>query len=177
MTNDRFDDLCRRYRTRLVNMLRYDCGRSLDDANDLAHEVLVKTWKHLGNVQPGAEWGYLRTAARRLAIDHVMNEHPQVPLDEIEPPQSGDSAESDLILRQERERFEVDFRAAYLELPLLTQQCIALNRNHTYKETAAKLGLTFDQVQSRIKRGAKHLRETLGPPPPGVEWLPGDDES
>jgi RNA polymerase sigma factor (sigma-70 family) len=182
--DDRVSLLFGHWKRLVADLTRFGCSE--EDARDFAQHALIETWKRLDSISPGAEWTYMRTAARHRAINEATRRPSNAALDDV-PTAMADrspSAEATLIARQELERFASDFSAAFHELPHETRLCVVLkSRNYSFKEIAAKLGLSWMAVQSRLHRATKHFRKRLGEPPPGIDWieLPGgnddDDET
>src|SRR4026208_1253743 len=68
---DRFGDLVERYQGRLVNYL-YRLLRNVDDAHDLAHEVLVKVYQVLDRYDPQYRFSaWLFRVPQNAAIDQI----------------------------------------------------------------------------------------------------------
>jgi RNA polymerase sigma factor (sigma-70 family) len=170
--DDRLNDLFR-HRDRLVRDLER-FGRSRQDAQDLAQEALMYTWTRIDNVKPGAEWVYVRTAARHRAINQATRNPVEVSFDEAHCPEADEepTVEQRLIARQERARFREQFDAAQNELPQETRLCVVLRRRgSSYKQIASLLRTSVAAVQSRLHRAIEHFRERVGVPPEGIHWL------
>jgi len=178
MSDDRFEDLCVRYRGPLVReLMRF--GRQRQEAEDMAHETLLKVWKHIHQVKQGSEWTYLRVAANRVA----HNEHRRanaarrggganVSLDSVEEATTNHKAESRAIARIDLERLQRSIVDVMNALPPDTQLAIALrHQGFNSAETAKKLGLTATDVRSKLHRATELFRKRLGEPPAGLRWL------
>lgn len=176
----RLDDLYARYLARLIRDLVH-FGQSEEDARDFAQEALIATWKRIDDVSEGGEWFYLKIAAHNIArkradranvprhgaglvrtpIENAGNERDDTP-----------SVERMLIEREEILSFRARFHAALDELSDDTRQCIVLKkRGLTSREIAETLGLSDLAVRSRLSRATTLIRERVGPPPPGVDWI------
>lgn len=175
----RLDDLYARYLEALTRTV-IGFGASVDDAKDIAQETLIATWKRLEHVAPGAEWAYLRVAARNRHLRRVeqhANLQPFGPDDDTIDRKP--SPETEVIEKQEAALFNERFRAAMRELSPDTQQAIALRgQGLGSKEIARKLGLTDQAVRTRLSRAFELIRARAGDPPAGVAWmrLPGDED-
>jgi RNA polymerase sigma-70 factor (ECF subfamily) len=81
---DSFAELSRRFRPRLLNLLKVRLGGRHLDAEDVAQEALAKAFRHLDRFNPRycfSTWLY--TIAIRLAHDHIRSQRrrpPQVSL-------------------------------------------------------------------------------------------------
>lgn len=177
----RIEELYAKYLQRLVRAL----GR-YPDAEDIAQESLIATWKRLDHTSVEDEWPYLATAARNNAKKRYARANAprrgggllRQLEDEHDATDDRRSAEDDLIERQEILRFRAQFNAVMAELDLRTQQCLALRRRGlASQEIAAHVGLTDQAVRTRISRAQALLRARLSPPP-DVPWLEllGDDD-
>ena len=177
MNDERFEDLCVRYRSPLVrDLMRF--GRQRQEAEDIAHETLLKVWKHIHQVKLGSEWTYLRVAANRVA----HNEHRRanaarrggganVPLDAVEETVNH-KAESHAIARVDLERLQRTAAEVMNALSPDTQLAIVLrHQGFSSAEIAKKLGLTATDVRSKLHRATELFRKRLGEPPAGVQWL------
>lgn len=175
----RFIRLCDEHGERLVRDIMRQ-GWPEQDARDIAQEALIATWKHIGNVNPGAEWVYAKVAAHRLALNSLERdrERGHAAIDERLLARQT-SVETRLIHEQEAERFRKHVRATVDTFSPETQLYLALRRRGmSPKEIAARLGVSSDTIRSALKRAFARLRERVGPPPPGVEWaeLTGEND-
>ncbi|HEX6099179.1 MAG TPA: RNA polymerase sigma factor [Thermoanaerobaculia bacterium] len=168
----RLDDLYARHLQPLTKKL-IGFGQSEQDAEDIAQETLIATWKRLDHVAPEAEWRYLVVAAFNLARKLATRRRPLTSL-EATPDASDEtsSAEQTLIERQETEQFQTRFLAVMRELTPETQQAIFLRaQGLRSKEIASKLGLTDQAVRSRLSRAFELIRARAGEPPADVRWM------
>jgi RNA polymerase sigma factor (sigma-70 family) len=173
--SDPFDDLCARYRDRLVAVLIV-FGRPEQDAQDLAHDVLLEARKHLDRIGPGMEWAYLRTAALNRARNQATRRPAGAPLDDW--PAHDPSPEAQLIAKQERERFFAAVSAVFQQWPQQTRLAFAMRLHGDDFETIARrLGMTSVAVRSRVSRAMQLLRASVAPPD-GVDdlELPGEND-
>jgi len=171
---NRFDEFCERHRDRLVRRLERRCG---DDAEDVAHQALLRVWKRFDSIAPGAEWVYVLTTAHNIANTMYQRARSTEVLDEAKDARhSGPSAEQELLAKD----FNAGFAAAMKELPPLTQHALVLRRRgFSSKQIAEHLGINSDQaVRTRLSRAYEALAKSLGTPPDGVPWsqLLGDDQ-
>jgi RNA polymerase sigma-70 factor (ECF subfamily) len=180
----RITDLVERYSKRLLHFAMRK-GRSPEDAEDVVQQMWAQSLDNLHDVPPEAEWTYLRNATQNVAINEHRRQNalrrgtPEV-LDEqvAETAQSKElSPEERTILEQEKARLLAQVQDIYDSFPAETQDAIDRWREGlTYKEIACELDMTFDAVQSRLKRANARYRKLLGPPPSGIDWLDfGDD--
>jgi RNA polymerase sigma factor (sigma-70 family) len=178
MNDDRFEDLCVRYRTPLVrDLMRF--GRQRQEAEDIAHETLLKVWKHIHQVKLGSEWTYLRVAANRVAHNEHRRENAarrgggvNVPLDSVEEAAANHKTESRAIARVDLERLQRTAAEVMYALSANTQLAIVLrHQGFSSAEIAKKVGLTATDVRSKLHRATELFRKRLGEPPAGVQWL------
>lgn len=157
------------------------------DARDIAQETLLAVWKHLALIPRAAEWAYLKRTAKRKAINRRRDENAcirgggaNVSLEVVHDTEADALTPEEQVIREEAlTNFHRAFAKAMDELEDDTRLCIVLRRRGmASKKIAGKLGLTDQAVRSRLSRAKKHLRERLGAPPEGVEWLEaiGEDE-
>jgi RNA polymerase sigma-70 factor (ECF subfamily) len=172
----RLDDLYARYLRPLIEVVK-NRGASEDDAQDIAQETLIETWKRLDHVAPDKERAYLMVAALNRAKKRFSRARPTTSLDGFDG--QAPSAEKDVIEKQETARFHDRFKAAMRQLPPETQKALYLRAQGLgSKEIAQKLELTDQAVRTRLSRAFERIREQVGDPPSGVEWmsLPGDHD-
>lgn len=178
MNDDRFEELCVRYRTPLVrDLMRF--GRQRQEAEDIAHETLLKVWKHIHQVKLGSEWTYLRVAANRVAHNEHRRENAarrgggaNVPLDSVDEAAANHKTESHAIARVDLERLQRTASDVMNALSQDTQLAIALrHQGFSSAEIAKKIGLTATDVRSKLHRATELFRKRLGEPPAGVQWL------
>jgi RNA polymerase sigma factor (sigma-70 family) len=177
MDDDRFEELDRRFRARLVGQLRRWCH----DPEDVAQKALIQMWRK-GEAEPGFEWPYLWTIAIRLARNERRDAEAAkrgggatVSTEVVEKPiaQESLSAESLSIARIDLERLRRRVADVMHLFPAETRRAIVLRYRDgfTSKEIAKKLGLTDTDVRTRLWRAERLFREHLGEPPAGMRWL------
>lgn len=168
----RLDDLYARYLTPLTKKL-IGFGQSEQDADDIAQETFIATWKRLDHVAPEREWWYLLVAAFNLARRRARRRRPFMPLEaEHDPADQAASSEQTLIEQQEAAQFQARFKAVMRDLAPETQQAIFLRAQGLgSKDIARKLGLTDQAVRSRLSRAFELIRERAGQPPDDVRWM------
>jgi RNA polymerase sigma factor (sigma-70 family) len=188
MSDDRFESLCERYREPLVRyLMRF--GRQKQEAEDIAHEALLKVRNRIEGVKHGSEWTYLRVTASHLA----QNEHRRanaakrggmdvhVPFETVLENAADETHdfENRAIARVELARLQRQVSDVMNRLTRDTQLAIVLRRRgYRSKEIAIKLGLSATDVRSKLHRATELFRARLGEPPASVAWLDlaGDDE-
>ena len=164
----RLDDLYARYLPLLTRMLMRSMPEA--DAQDIAQETLIATWKRLEHVAPDKERAYVIVAALNLAKRRFARAKPMTSLDGFEG--EAPSAEKDVIERQEAALFRDRFRAAMRQLPPETREALVLRgQGLGSKEIARTLGLTDQSVRSRLSRAFESIRERVGEPPAGIDWM------
>lgn len=172
---DAFDELARRFRTRIVRHGRRYL-REPADAEDLAQDVLVKVWTHVAGFE-GSEllWPWIARITSNAAISTLRARQREtrgradevlvrddgstcVPMDPIDP---GVWADQEISLTQ----FRAQARAALRRLPSSYRGAVRLLdfEDCSTREASALLGVPVPTVKSRAIRGRRLLRQALGP--------------
>jgi len=163
-----FEDL---YRTYFVGVYRFFLGLGVDRAHaeDLAQETYVRIYTHMDKFRGEAKWAYLEQTARRLAYNHMRDQHAQkreateVPLDDdandlrysIADPQNV----ADEVIQRQAVR---DLHAAVEKLPPGMRACLELYlQGFGYDYIAKHLGLSVVAVKSRLRDARRLLRSEL----------------
>lgn len=155
-----FGELVARYQ-KPVFRLACSMLANRSDAEDAAQEVFIRAYKSLSTYrETGKFWGWLR----RITINMCLNKfHPAVmiSLDEISeiPGHDSDTVFESVIWSVESE----DLRRTIYHLPPPYRAVIVLKylEDMSYKEIADALGETLANVQVRLHRAKKMLRERM----------------
>jgi RNA polymerase sigma factor (sigma-70 family) len=122
-------------------------------AEDLAQEVFVRAYRHLGQYAGGAFGGWIYRIAVRAFLDTVRRAHPPAlpPEEAVEPPAS--------LLRH-------DLEGALAELREEERIAIVVTfaQDHSHEEAAAILGWPLGTVKTLVLRARKKLARRL------VDW-------
>lgn len=174
-----FEEFWNRYYEDVVgDLVRF--GRLREDAEELASDALQATWKKLDTIRrPESPWVYLRTSARRRAINHHRNAHRLHndeslldPFDDLHDKTSDSTPEAMAIAREAVAQLRAGIRSVMNELPEETRLYIVLrHRGYKYEQIASLLGVRVPAVQSRLYRATQRFEERLGPPPRGLTWI------
>jgi RNA polymerase sigma-70 factor (ECF subfamily) len=166
------DELSRRYRARIVRLsARY--VRNASDAEDLAQDVLLKVWRHIGRFEgPTRLWPWIARITVNASISHLRARHRQpaghpssagLP-DEWWTCATGPCdgrllADDQAMLAQFRERATVALRG----LPPAYRHAVVLMdiRQYSTAEASRSLGVPVPTVKSRAIRGRRLLRHAL----------------
>jgi RNA polymerase sigma-70 factor (ECF subfamily) len=166
------DELSRRYRARIVGLAaRY--VRNGSDAEDLAQDVLLKVWRHIGRFEGSTRlWPWIARITVNASISHLRARHRQ-PADhrasaelfdqwwacETGPRDRRPLADDQAMLAQFRERATVAMRA----LPPAYRHAVMLMdvRQYSTAEASRSLGVPVPTVKSRAIRGRRLLRHAL----------------
>jgi len=151
-----FAELARRYRPALV-ALAFDRTRSLDDAEDLAQEALVRAWDHMADLRdPQSFPAWLRSIAANLCTSWTRKARP-LPLSE-DWADDTDLARM-VILRQEQR----EIARALQDLPMANRLALLMHVRDgmPYERIAAFLGVPISTVEGRIFRARQSLRRSL----------------
>lgn len=157
-----FELLFYRYRGKVYNFVRASLPRH-SDPEEVVHEIFLRIWTGRGNLDPGLPFGpYLFRTARNLVIDRLRGRvNRMVSLsDELFP----DTADSDAAARDVEERQLGEWFDRTLEqLPEHRRQIFVLSRLEglSYREIAARLGVTENTVDTQIRRALLFFREEL----------------
>jgi RNA polymerase sigma-70 factor, ECF subfamily len=166
------EDLSRRYRARIVGLsARY--VRNASDAEDLAQEVLLKVWRHVGRCEgPTRLWPWIARITVNASISYLRARHRQPAghpasaelLDQWWACESGPCdarllADDQAMLAQFRERATVALRG----LPPVYRHAVVLMdiRQCSTMEASRSLGVPVPTVKSRAIRGRRLLRHAL----------------
>jgi RNA polymerase sigma-70 factor (ECF subfamily) len=167
--DEQFRDLYQRYYRRVVRYLVYAFHLSEEDAEDLAQEAFTRFYEAMREYRGDAEWGFLETTARNLALNRVRSkttqkrkaklvdiDDPDVP--EVAAPEGLDYADrEDAAIKSQRLHDEI------LRLPEGQRRCVQLwLQERSYEEIAKALRISIDAVKSRMRDAKKHLRQRIG---------------
>lgn len=143
--------------------------RDREMAEDLAQEVFLRAYLHLGNLDNPDQFGpWVGRVARNLSIDWLRRGQrrsqllPMIPLDEhrgeIADP-AGKGAHEAMVAKEESESL---FREV-MNLPAEEREVILLhfNENLSQREIADRLGISQATVSRQIKRALEDLRGAL----------------
>jgi RNA polymerase sigma-70 factor, ECF subfamily len=162
-----FDELMARYKHPVVNF----CYRLLGDAgdaDDVAQEVFVRVYQHIGGYRPRGKLSptrrgcrvpqfstWLFALARNACIDRLRyrKRHPTEPLEGV--PEPVTTAQYDDVGEH--------IAAAIAELPEEQRTAIVLAEYHglSYAEIAAVMKCSEKSVESRLYRAKQTLRQRL----------------
>jgi RNA polymerase sigma-70 factor (ECF subfamily) len=133
-------------------------------ADDLAQEVFIRLWRHIGEIESVAMLpGWLRRVAANAVIDHwrkdearerrmrVLREHP-VARYTVKPSSRMETAEALDIVQLALDELPAKLRSVLL---LRTQE------EMSYEEVADLLGMSVHAVRSRLFRARRELLEIL----------------
>jgi RNA polymerase sigma-70 factor (ECF subfamily) len=155
--------LSRRY----LPLLRAEAGRVLGDveeAQDIAQEVLWKVWRRAGEYDPArsAVSTWLTVLTRRAAIDRLRARQRHLRLVEAQPRESATALPEVADAVIVRSRF-APVRRALRTLPREQRQILEMTyvRDLTQREIAQLTGLPLGTVKSRVSLAIKKLRRSL----------------
>ena len=153
--DDAFDELLSRYKHPLINF----CYRLLGDAgdaDDVAQEVFVRVYQHIGDYRPRGKLStWLFAMARNACIDRLRyrKRHPTEPLEGV--PEPATTAQYDDAGEH--------IAAAIADLPEEQRTAIVLAEYHglSYAEIAGVMKCSEKSVESRLYRAKQSLRHRL----------------
>jgi RNA polymerase sigma-70 factor (ECF subfamily) len=166
---DRFGDLVERYQGRLVNYL-FRLLRNVDDAQDLAQEVLVKVYQVLDRYDPQYRFStWLFRVAQNAAIDQIRRRRLKV-VSLRQDDEEGEGRDWDLPSPERgpygelrnRERGDA-IQEAIDSLPWEYRELILLRHfgELPYEEIAQLKGMPLGTVKNKLFRGRQMLKEKL----------------
>jgi RNA polymerase sigma-70 factor (ECF subfamily) len=191
----RFEALFERYYRSVIRYL-FRLGFSQEDSRDLAQTVFSRVYRGMDTYRGEAEWTFLETTARRVALNEIRRRRTQrrdgkeVSLD-AEPHLSATASaavvrgqarrdsENELIDRQgeEERRRRLYAAMASLEEPVRYALLLRLG-GLKYAEIARSLRVSLDTVKARLHQARKRLQEVLREEAQGIDWTqaaPEDD--
>jgi RNA polymerase sigma-70 factor (ECF subfamily) len=153
-----FAELVRLYRFRVLRTAAGILGSS-DEAEDVAQQVFIKLWQHLGDYDPTgsfASWIYRITV--NLAIDALRRRKHETLLSDDQPAGQVD-AEGQVLARGQRDAV----RRAIAKLPDKTRAALVLREYEqlSYKEIAEALKIPLGTVMSRLNYARRTLAKLL----------------
>jgi RNA polymerase sigma-70 factor (ECF subfamily) len=135
--------------------------RSRDDAQDIAHDAYIRTYKAMDHSSIEKPQAFLFTIARRLAINYRTRRADRMQVTEhsiLEAQPDPNPSSAALLSEQES---SVPLQSAILKLPPVCQQIFLLRtkRGMAYEDIARKLGITRSTVANHLSRAYRILRE------------------
>ena len=166
---ERFGDLVDRYQGRLVNYL-FRLIRNVDDAHDLAQEVLLKVYQVLDRYDPQFKFStWLFRVAQNAAIDQIRRRRLKV-VSLRQDDDEGDGRDWDLPSPERgpygemrnRERGDA-IQDAIDSLPWEYRELILLRHfgELPYEEIAQLKGMPLGTVKNKLFRGRQMLKDKL----------------
>lgn len=155
-----YEALFRAHRDGIYALAMHFVGRP-EVAEDITQDAFVRAWEQLPRLrEPAAFGGWLRTMAMNLVRDHYRRDRGEGPLDEADPPPSGDAGPSRAVELSDEQRA---VRRAVLSLPEHQRTVVALHHleGRPVMEIAQMLDVPKGTVVSRLARGRENLRVRL----------------
>jgi len=159
-----FDELMIRYE-RQVYRVCYRFVENRDDAMDLAQEVFIKAFEHLGSFRRESS---LKTWLYRIAVNHCINHVKKHPYEFVEVNETtgsvGASVQSQLEDREQREHF----RRLVKQLPPKQKAILELRINEqlSYEEIAKISGRSISTIKASVFFALEKLRKLVKDPDP-----------
>lgn len=162
---DAFDELARRYESKLYSMMLRMCGNT-DDAFDLTQEIFLRVWKTLGSFRGDSAFStWIYRVASNIATDHLRRRKREVSLNYADNEKELDIPDTryDPVVIGERHELTRDIEAALAMLNLEHRRILTLREINglSYTEIAEILDIEEGTVKSRIARARLKMREFL----------------
>jgi len=169
----RFEDLYRRYYDRVCTFF-IAFGFPREQARDLAQDVFVRVYRSMPDYRAEAEWSYLETTARRVALNEIRTkkatkhnadtisvDDQAVQLEDRGPGPEELAGQSELHRR---------LQSAILQLSPRLQDVLRLYlAGLSYQDIEMTLGISEDAVKTRLREARVRLRDIFGEAPEGNE--------
>lgn len=157
---DAFDELMRRYKRPVVNFVYRMLGDA-SEADDVAQDVFVRVYQHIGEYRPRTKFStWLFALARNAAVDRLRwrQRHPTESLESI-PEAIAPTATNQAHINEVSEHIA----AALAQLPEDQRTAIVLAEYHgmSYVEIAGVMRCSQKSVESRLYRAKQTLRKCL----------------
>lgn len=154
------------YQTTLSPLRRYLSsllGGNGHDAQDIAHDAYMKTFRVMREKVLSQPKAYLFTAAHNLAIDYRQRRsNRMIPTDssQIETLAQPIADPSQSVMEEQR---KTAVQLAFQALPPVCRQVLTLRHHEglTHAEIGARLGISRSMVEKHVARGLKELRAKL----------------
>lgn len=158
---DAFEELLGRYKN-LVYSVILRMVNDLDDANDLAQEVFIKTYKNLNKYSPEFKFStWIIKIATNTVIDFRRKKKPDaIDIDEmIYEPADEDTPEATYVQNEGKRVLS----EAIKKLPEMYKVPIVLYHleDMSYQEISEILNISLSKVKNRIFRGRKMLKDII----------------
>lgn len=159
--SEAFEELLNRYKN-LVYSVILRMVNDLDDANDLAQEVFIKTYKNLNKYSPEFKFStWIIKIATNTVIDFRRKKKPDsIDIDEmVYEPADTDTPEASYVQNEGKRALST----AIEKLPDMYKVPIVLYHieDMTYQEISYILGISLSKVKNRIFRGRKILKDII----------------
>ncbi|QGG58955.1 sigma-70 family RNA polymerase sigma factor [Paenibacillus sp. B01] len=155
-------ELCRLMTTYGDDVRRYAYAitRNQEQAKDIAQEVFLKAFHHVGSFRGNSSFKtWLFAIARNLAINEMRSSYVRriVLFEWVHPQANERSAESDYFAEQSVQ----ELRGIILSLPAKLREALILTLEHelTMAEAASLMGVSEGTVKSRLHRARKIINK------------------
>jgi RNA polymerase sigma-70 factor (ECF subfamily) len=159
-----FDELMIRYERQIYRVC-YRFTENRDDAMDLAQEVFIKAFEHLGSFRRESS---LKTWLYRIAMNHCINHVKKHSYEFVEVSETigsvGATVQSQIEDREQREQF----RRLVKQLPPKQKAILELRINEqlSYEEIAKISGRSVSTIKASVFFALEKLRKLVKDPTP-----------
>jgi len=149
---------------RLLSLARRMLGDAVE-AEDVAQETLMRTWKQAAHWVPGKARidTWMHRVALNLCYDRLRRRRDNVSTDDVELLDPADSA----VARIEKSQAAQRLQTALSALPERQREAIVLSyyQEMSNMEAAALMGVSVEALESLLARARRTLRQTLNDAP------------
>src|SRR5262245_33417804 len=157
-----FDELMIRYERQIYRVC-YRFVENREDAMDLAQEVFIKAFEHLGNFRRESS---LKTWLYRIAINHCINHVKKHSQEFVEVTESIGSVRASVHTQLEDKEQREEFRRLVKQLPPKQKAILELRINEqlSYEEIANISGRSVSTIKASVFFALEKLRKLVKDP-------------
>jgi RNA polymerase sigma-70 factor (ECF subfamily) len=154
-----FDEIMIRYERQIYRVC-YRFVENRDDARDLAQDVFVKAFEHLGTFRRESS---LKTWLYRIAINHCINHVKKHSHDFVEVDEYTGSVSPSVLAHMEHEQEREQFRRMIKRLPPKQKAILELRVNEqlSYDEIAKISGRSVSTIKASVFFALEKLRKLV----------------
>ena len=161
--HDVLNHIARKHWSALVGFA-YDLLGSVDNAEDVAQEALIRLWNHRHNIgQHGALRAYLMQSVRRLSLNEFRDRKLHARPDVLERVRAAHTEPSMPDTNLHEQDLSAAIETALRKLPARRREALVLVRYHglSYREAAEVMGVSAQTLANHVSTALKELRVSL----------------